>query len=99
MKLSIKTQVMELTYEDEYSNLTEDVKKRLIEIIKPLPIRYNNPVPVGVGGFGMSSNCETKHSPTESIKYHPTERELESIKIPTYVGTAENFFFSNSKDK
>lgn len=44
MKLSIKTQVMELTYEDEYSNITEDVKKRIIEIIHLIP----TPNPIGI---------------------------------------------------
>lgn len=50
MKLSIKTQTIELTYEDEYSNLLEDVKKRLIEIIHTIPISNsptNNPKYVG----------------------------------------------------
>lgn len=43
MKLSIKTQTIELTYEDEYSNLLEDVKKRLIEIIHTIPIYNSSP--------------------------------------------------------
>ena len=44
MKLSIKTQVMELTYEDEYSRIEEDIKKRIIEIIHSIPI----PNPIGI---------------------------------------------------
>ena len=44
MKLSIKTQTIELTYEDEYSNLLEDVKKRLIEIIQnTIPVSNSSP--------------------------------------------------------
>lgn len=38
MKLSIKTQTIELIYEDEYSKIEEDVKKRITEIIHAIPI-------------------------------------------------------------
>ncbi len=87
MKLSIKTQTIELTYEDEYSNLLEDVKKRLIEIIHTIPI-YNSPTGIIDGSKipGLGNTFTQAHGTD-----FPTNN-------PKYVETAENFFFNNLKD-
>jgi len=87
MKLSIKTQTIELTYEDEYSNLLEDVKKRLIEIIHAIPIS-NSPTGI-IDGSKIPGLGKT------FTQAHGTDFPTNSSK---YVGTVENFF-SNSNNK
>lgn len=42
MKLTIQTKDIHIEYQDDYSNLTEDVKKRIIEIIQAIPITQTN---------------------------------------------------------
>ena len=42
MKLIIQTQDIHIQYEDDYSNLTEDVKKRIIEIINLIQNQPSN---------------------------------------------------------
>lgn len=88
MKLSIKTSSIELTYEDEYSNLLEDVKKRLIEIIHAIPIS-NSPIGVIDGSKipGLGNTFTQAHGTDFPKNMHPK-----------YVGTVENFF-NQTKDK
>lgn len=47
MKLIITTGEINITYEDEYSTLQEDVKKRIIDIIQSLPTHVH-PYPTGI---------------------------------------------------
>lgn len=82
MKLSIKTHTIELTYEDEYSNLLEDVKKRLIEIIHAIPISKS---PIGI--IDGSKIPGLGNTFTQS---HGTDFPIGNNS--TYVGTVEDFF-------
>ena len=91
MKLSIKTQIIELIYEDEYSQITGDTTKRLVEIIRAIPIISNSPTGIIDGSKipGLGNTFTQAHGVLNHMK-HGTDFQIGNNS--TYVGTVEDFF-------
>lgn len=73
MKIKINTNYIEFEYTDDFSDIKEDVKRRIIEIIHEI---MKNQIVSSFNALGVP-NSERKHN--------PTDEELSAAKKMPYV--------------